>query len=236
MKRMRILGLALAAAFALSVAASTAGASPVFYTKVEYGATANKPIKFTGTVGAAFLEGSVSKSKIECVGGTASGEVTGPKLTQKNITTFTGCKSSGFPCNSTGAGEGEVLTKSLEGELGDVKAGVPGLRLFDEATGKGGPLAEFSCAGGAIGVKVKGSLIGQLSGAAGNTVEEGKFASSTKLAFAESGGIQKWTKFVGEETSEQLEGKLGEGAYEKSGQSAIATLKAPGVSNLGETK
>jgi hypothetical protein len=236
MKRMRIVGLALVAVFALSVVASSATASPVFYTKVAMGGTASTPVKFTGALGPAFLEGAVSKSKIECSAGTASGEVTGPTTTKNNITKFTGCKASGFPCNSTGAGEGEIVTKKLEGELGDVKVGTPGVRLFDEGTGKGGELAAFSCAGGAIAVKVKGSVIGQLSGAAGNVVSEGKFASSNTLAFAEAAGIQKFNKFVGEVSSEQLEAKVGEGAYEKSGQSVSAKLKAEGVSNLGFTK
>jgi hypothetical protein len=233
---MRIVGLALVAAFALSVAATSATASPVFYTKVVVGGTASSPVKFTGTLGAAFLEGQVSKSKIECSGGTANGEVTSATLTKKNITTFTGCKAQGFPCNSAGDPEGVIKTKVLEGELGDVKAGIPGIRLFDEGTGKGGELAAFSCAGGAIAVKVKGSVIGQLSGAAGNTVSEGKFAASNKLTFAQSAGIQKWSKFLGEVGSEQLEAKVGEGGFEKSGQSVIAVLKAEGVSNLGMTK
>jgi hypothetical protein len=128
--------------------------------------------------------------------------------------------------------------KSLEGELGDIKtASLPGVRLFDEAGGKGAELAAFSCAGGAVAVKVKGSIIGSLSGASGLSVGEAKFATSQKLTFAEAAGIQKYSKFAGEVGSEQLEAKTGaEGAYEKSGQSVIATLKAEGVSNLGTTK
>jgi hypothetical protein len=234
MKSMRMMGLALVAVFALSIAASTATASPVFYTKVVVGGTASGPIKFTGTLGPAFLEGQVSKTKIECSAGTANGEVTGATLTKKNVTVFTGCKSGTFKCEN--GAEGVITTKSLEGELGALTASVPGIRLFDEGTGKGGELAAFSCAGGSIGVKVKGSVIGSLSGAAGNVVGEGKFASTNKLTFAEAAGIQKYNKFVGEAGSEQLESKVGEGGFEKSGQSVIATLKGEGTSNLGFTK
>jgi len=234
MKRIRIVGLALVAVFALSVLASSASAEPVFYTKVEYGGTANTPIKFTGTLGPAFLEGQVSKTKIECAAGTATGEVTGAKVSKKNITKFTGCKASGFECLN--AAPGEIVTKSLQGELGDVKAGIPGIRLFDEGEGKGAVLAAFNCGGGTIPVKVKGSVIGQLSGAAGTTVKDGKFASSNKLTFAQAAGVQKFSKFLGEVGSEQLESKTGEGGYEKGGQSVVATLKAEGVSNLGMTK
>ena len=236
MKRMRMMGLLLVVVFAFSVAATSASAAPVFYTKVVMGGTASAPVTFTGTLGAAFLEGEVSKSKIECAGGTAAGKVTGPTTTKENNTTFTGCKAQGFPCNSTGDPEGVIKTAPLEGELGDVKAGTPGVRLFREGAKGTGELATFSCAGGAIGVKVKGSVIGQLSGAAGTVVSEGKFAASNKLTFAEAGGKQKYNKFLGEAGSEQLESKVGEGGFEKSGQSVIATLKGSGVSNLGFTK
>jgi hypothetical protein len=234
MKRMRMMGLLLVVVFAFSVAATSATASPVYYGKAQVGSTVALPIKGTGTLGAAFLEGQVSKTKIECSAGTANFEVTGPTTTKKNITVFTGCKTGSFPCGNVA--ETTIETKSLQGELGEVKAGTPGVRLFDEGTGKGGELAAFSCAGGSIAVKVKGSVIGQLSGASGNTVAEAKFATSQKLTFAESGGIQKWTKFLGEVGSEQLESKAGEGGFEKSGQSVIATLKGPNNSNLGTTK
>ena len=234
MKRMRMMGLLLVVVFAFSVAATSASAAPVFYTKVVMGGTASAPVAFTGTLGAAFLEGEISKTKIECAAGTANGEVTGPTTTKNNVTVFTGCKTGTFKCEN--GAEGVITTKKLQGELGDVKVGTPGIRLFDEGTGKGGELAAFSCAGGAVAVKVKGSVIGQLSGAAGNNVSEGKFAASNKLTFAESAGKQKFNKFIGEVGSEQLESKSGEGSFEKSGQSVIATLKAAGVSNLGFTK
>jgi hypothetical protein len=234
MKRMRMMGLLLVVVFAVSVTASSATASPVYYGKAQVGSTVTLPIKGTGTLGAAFLEGEVSKTKIECSGGTANFEVTGPTTTKKNITVFTGCKTGSFPCGNVA--ETTIETKSLQGELGDVKTGVPGVRLFDEGTGKGGELAAFSCAGGAVAVKVKGSIIGSLSGASGTSVGLAKFATSQKLTFAESAGIQKYSKFAGEVTSEQLESKSGEGSYEKSGQSVIATLKAEGISNLGTTK
>jgi len=233
MKRMRMMGLALVAVFALSVAASTATAAPVYYTKVVFGGTSSAPIHFTGTLGAAFLE-PTNKSKITCTGGTAIGEVTGPTTSKKNITTFTGCEASGFKCNSAGEGEGVIKTKSLEGSLGGVTATLPGVRLFDEGEGKGGKLAEFTCAGGAITVVVKGSVIGSLSGATATTVALAKFASTQKLTFAEANGIQKYSKFVeGEVGTEQLESSTNGAAFEKSGQSVIATLKAESCSAAG---
>jgi len=234
MKRIRIVGLCLVAVFAISIAASSASAAPVFYTKAGIGEV-GKAVPFTGTLGAAFLEGA-NGSKITCTGGTATGEVTGPTTAKKNITTFVGCETQGFKCES-GATEGVIVTKVLQGTLGGLTATLPGLRLYDETEGKGGKLAEFSCAGGAIAVIVRGSVIGSLSGAAGTEPANGKFASSNKLTLAEAKGVQKYSKFIeGEGGTEQLEASVAGGAYEKSGQSVIATLKSTPASNLGVTK
>ena len=236
MARMRVLAVAAAAACALGVVASSATASPVFYTKVAVGATASTPVKFAGTLGALFWEGHVSKTKIECSSGTVSGEVTGATTVKGVVFRLKGCKTGSGECRSAGEPEHGIKTNVLEGELGDVMPGVPGLRLFDEATGRGGELLPFTCFGGAIGVKGRGSFIGQLSGASGSTVTEGKFAASHTLKMVEKEGLQKFSLFVGESLSEQLEFKTGEGNYEKTGLSALVTLTSEGVSNLGFTK
>jgi hypothetical protein len=209
----------------------------VFLTKTVVVEGAKIPL--TATLGAAFLEGSVSKSKIECSAGTGHGEVTGPKTSKNNVTTFTGCKSGGFSCQS-GATEGVITTNVLEGVLNGITSSLPGVKFFPEATGRGGELAAFNCAGGAIAVKVKGSLIGSASGAAGSNAETGKLLTTGKLTFAESAGIQKYTSFSeGPEKGEkeQLEAKVGEGSFEKSGQSVIVSLKTvPSTWGLGVTK
>jgi hypothetical protein len=238
MKRIRIVGLCLIAAFAISIVASSVASAtqPVFYTKAEVG-VASGPVKFTGTLGAAFLEAK-SGTKITCLAGTATGEVTGPTTEQNAVTTFTGCATSGFKCNSTGQGEGVIVTNVLEGTLGQVAANLPGVRLYNETTKKGGELAAFACAGGAVPVVVRGSVIGSLSGSAGKTPAEGKFGTTQKLAFAEAKGIQKYTKFLageGEAGEEQLENSVSGNPYEKAGQSVTATLKSIPASNLGNT-
>jgi hypothetical protein len=68
---------------------------------------------------------------------------------------FTGCKSFGFPCQSSGAKGGEIVTEPLEGTLGivDAKAGEVGLRLWTPS----GTLMKFTCA--EIGFEVTGSAI-----------------------------------------------------------------------------
>jgi hypothetical protein len=82
----------------------------------------------------------------------------------KLVAKFTGCKETtlGTKCQNT-ATEGEIVTNSLDGELGVVKKGTEaaknkiGVDLKPEAAG--GKEAEFSCAGGAIKIEVIGSVI-----------------------------------------------------------------------------
>jgi hypothetical protein len=237
--------LALAAVFAFSV--GSASAQPVFYGVQEIGGTVGH-VKLSGTLGAAFLEGKTSKAKITCTGGTATGEITGPTKTTNNVTTFTGCETSGLKCNSTGDPEGTIKTTALDGVLGNVTATLPAIRLFGPGQGgkspKTGSLATFKCGGELVNVEVVGSVIGSLSGAQGKTVEEGKFAASNKLTFAETAGKQKYEKFLAGECGgnandcgpEQLTSKIN-GGEELGGQSVIATLKTiPFASKLGFTK
>jgi len=232
MKRIRMVALTLVAVSAMAFA-STASANPEFFGKAAVGAKVGT-VAFTGTLGAAFLEG-VAGTKITCTAGTATGEITGATTSANNITDFTGCETNGVECHNAGAKE--IITKNLKGVLGGVSATVPGIRLSDSVEGNGGKLAEFSCAGGAVAVIVKGSVIGSLTGASGKTIAEGKLATSNKLTFAESKGIQKYTKFTeGEGGTEQLEASTGGGPFEKSGQSVIATLKTTPAGQLGVTK
>jgi len=246
MKRISMLGLALVAIFAFSVASASA-AQPVFYGVAEVGGTvATQGI--SGTLGAAFLEGKTSKAKISCTGGTATGEITGATTTKNNVTTFTGCSTSELPCNSAGDPSGTIKTTALEGVLGNVTATLPAIRLFAPGEAgkkpKTGVLADFKCGGELVHAVVTGSVIGSLSGAQGNTPAEGKFAASTKLTFAETAGKQKYESFLAGQCGgnandcgpEQLSNTVN-GTPELGGQSVIATLKTiPFASKLGFTK
>jgi hypothetical protein len=249
MRRMRIIGVGLVAVFALGMTASSAFATqPVFYGVAEVNAEVKTPIKLSATLGAAFLEGNTSKAKISCTAGTSTGEVISPTKTTNNIVTFTGCETGGTPCNSTGDPSGTIKTTALDGVLGNISTTLPGIRVFGPGQGgkspKTGALAEFKCAGGAVTVVVSGSVLGSLSGAQGKTPAEGKFAASSKLTYAEAGGIQKYTKFLAGECGgnandcgpEQLTSTVN-GTPELGGQSVIATIKTvPFPSKLGFTK
>lgn len=210
---------------------------PEFTTKGPVG-SASWPVQFTGTLGASFLEAQ-SGSKITCTGGSVAGAVTWVTRMQGELSTFTGCETAGFKCNTTGHAEGVIVSNALKGTLGNVTATLPGVRMYPEATGRGGELVAATCAGGAVSVTVKGSVIGTLSGASGTNAEENKLAGSTiKQTFAEAKGVQKYTKFVeGEPGTEQLETSTSGGPYEHAGQSAIVTLSTtPVKGNLGVTK
>ena len=63
-------------ALALGALSATASAAPVFFGKAAVGSKV-EPVSFSGTLGAAFLEGK-SGTKITCKSGTTNGEVTGP--------------------------------------------------------------------------------------------------------------------------------------------------------------
>jgi hypothetical protein len=244
MKRISMVALAAVALFAFSVASASA-AQPVFYGVGEIGGSVGAQ-KISGTLGAAFLEGKISKTKISCTAGTATGEITSSTKSTKNVTVFTGCESGGLPCQN--GASGVITTNELDGVLGNVSATVPGERLFAPGEGgkspKTGALASFECAGGAAKVVVTGSVIGSLSGAQGKTPAEGKFAASNKLTFAETAGKQKYESFLAGECGgnasdcgpEQLTSSTN-GSPELGGQSVIATLKSvPFASKLGFTK
>ena len=243
MKRIKTLGLCFVAALALGAMtasfAQAAESPPEFFTKAAVGGTAPSEIPETDTIGVAFLEGHTSKAKIECKKGSGSAVVNGAKSTKEAVTLFSECAIAGIelPCENKGAGTHQIETKNLVGELGLIATTKDGLRLKPEA---GTYLAEFECGGGAVAIKVKGSLIGEITGSSkvGVTIAASKFAASGDLKFSETGGIQKYTKFLGESTGHQLENVVKEGSEtheELGGQSAIVVVKSVPVSNIGET-
>jgi hypothetical protein len=233
-ERRRLVLVATALAVCGLAAASSAQASPEFYSKAPIGGTAG-PVPITGSAGVAFLEGHTSKAKIECKKASGSGEVVNATESLKNLTNFEECEIAGLALPCENHGTKEIETKKLRGELGALTTTKPGVRLTPES---GTYLAEFECGGGAVALKVKGSLIGELTGASGKTVAEGKIPASGDLKFAETGGIQKYTKFLGESTGHQLENVVREGSSEHeelAGQSVTAVIKSVPPYDLGET-
>jgi hypothetical protein len=235
-----LLGVAFVVVLVMVAGASSALAvAPVFFGKGVVGQTVG-PIRLKGTVGPSFLEGT-SGTKITCATGTVvGGEITGATAVENLVLKLNGCETSGGTCENTATAR-EIVTNTLAGTLGNVSATSPGLRLFNQAEGRGGYLVTFTCVGGAVPVKAKGSVIGLFSGASGASPAEGKLiAKITKLTFAETKGHQKYLSFLpgeGEPGSEQLEWSAGGSFYELAGQSgAVGIESTPFLGEFGITK
>jgi hypothetical protein len=167
---------------------------------------------FTTTGGVAKLE-TVSKSKVTCAAESGGGKYSGPKKVTGVSMTFTGCVGpNASSCSSAGAAAGEVVSHSLEGELGAITEGVVeskefrkvGIDLFP--AGHTGPLLEFSCGGTAQ--TIRGSVIGAVS--------SGKMSATGTETFKASKGRQVPERFEGEPL-DVLESSIGGGSYEQAG-------------------
>jgi len=176
MKRMRIVGLCLVAAFALSaIGAGSASALP------EVGRCVSKAggkyltascttkgkgtfefvkgavlKKFTATAGEGKLYGA-TKTEIKCATQTTVGEyaeVSGSiKGVKKVEAKFNGCEYAllGVPCQTKGAASGEILTTKLKGALEYVGTGKKaGVALTPEVKKKGFTLFECPAAGAEV--------------------------------------------------------------------------------------
>jgi alpha-tubulin suppressor-like RCC1 family protein len=159
--------------------------------------------------GEAVLE-TTGKEKITCKAESGSGEYTSPKSVANVLLTLTGCEHGGAKCTSAGAGEGELVTSTLEGELGwrnktSLQVGL------DLAPSEPGSFAEGKC--GSTKVEISGSVIGVVQ-----TDEMLKFST---LTFEQKEGKQKPTHFS-EGEPDVLEMLLG-GKLEQTGLSVSIT-------------
>jgi len=105
--RIRMIGLALVAMFAMSAIVASAASAAL---PEQVPATG----KFTGTSGASTFE-TLKEEKVKCTSDAITGEITGAKSSKATIT-FKGCEGLGLKCNSEGAGSGEIVLK-VTGEL-----------------------------------------------------------------------------------------------------------------------
>jgi hypothetical protein len=202
MKRLKVLGLALVAAFALSAVAvaSASAALPEFE-----GPFPNK-VK-TGTSGAGTLE-TKGGSKITCTSDTFVGEVNAAKEVKKVVVTFKGCETTilgiKVKCNTAGQAAGVVVTEPIHGTLGYTAKPKTGLDLEPEV---GTTFATLECGG--TKVTVKGDVVCEVSP---TNVKTAKF----KITCKQTKGVQEWTKLEGGAES-VLKTKIGGGVEEQSG-------------------
>jgi hypothetical protein len=248
MKRMRIMGLALVAVFAMSaVAASSALAEP----EGEFGRCLAKAGGKYANSGCTKIE--AGKNKFEWSPGVVKNKfhsklkegiptletVGGTKITCKTeespgefkagntevagvVATFTGCSTSELPCTTGANTSGTIVTSALEGRLGIEKKGTlppSNNKLALELHAPVGlKVAEFSCAG--LPVEVQGSVL--------HPAKTGAMVISSTEKFTASKGEQKPDKFAGGATDQHiLESKAGAGGFEEAGQTitSLATYE-----------
>jgi len=172
-----------------------------------------KPKWTTASSVAVTLE-TVGRKVISCKGESGSGEYTSAKSVGHVTMTFTGCEFSASKCASTGAGEGEIVTSTLEGQLGVEKKTSTSTKIALDLLPAGGtgPVAEFTC--GTTPVTIRGSVL--------NPVTANKMAASVTVKYAQTAGKQKPEKFEGMPI-DVLETATGEGAFEKTGLALTMT-------------
>jgi hypothetical protein len=151
--------------------------------------------KFTGAGGA--TEGSYLGDRIKCAKSSSVGEITGKSTVGKVTLRFTGCKirdkenEAECELKTAGAATEEIVTRTLKGTLGTVKASEApseiGLLLEPEATKKFMTIAGGACI---IEAVVLGSIAGEITPLRGGAV------SSDKLVFAEHAERQEIRKIA----------------------------------------
>jgi hypothetical protein len=156
--------------------------------------------------------------RVECAGASSVGEYTGAKTVGNVVTTFTECEfAEAYVCQSPGAKAGEIVSASLQGALGVIKAeGLPtndkiGLDLFPTS---GSVVSEIEC-GGFFTVLVTGSVIHQ--------VGINKMLLEENEKFIQKKGSQKPEKFEGQ-PADVLESTVGIGSPIQSGLGLLTRL------------
>ncbi len=201
MKRTRIIGLALVAAFALSAVAATAAFGfSEFNSKGNAKAPNPEGIKTEGKGGKAFFE-STGGEKVECEKSTSKGEY--KSKTEARVIEI---KYEG-KCELIGSLAKGKCTEPIKVKELTVTPGTQSSKTvlwFKPTAGTTAPLAEFECGGAKI--KVLGSVICQdLKPALGTKTEIGcKQVSAGKQEFTEGeflGTIQKEKFLEAEATS-----------------------------------
>lgn len=247
MKRIKVMGLALVAVFAMSalVATSAMAAAPEYgkctkKAKAEGEGFSNSGCSLKVTTGAKFaweplasevatsslikeltlatLE-TVKGTKITCKGEGGPGSYKTAKIAT-TTPTFTGCETSGLKCASAGAAEGEIKVATLEGELGVEKKGTEA-KLNKLASNL---FSQANGKGGQIVEFVCAGIPIIVKGEVLFNVPADKMATSVTLKFSATKGKQKPEKFEGG-PKETLESSAGGGAFEQSGQTITSIQK-----------
>ena len=222
MLRIRTLGLALVAVFALSAIAASAASAALPEFKAPF------PKKFTGgNEGPMFMKGPESTDTLLCTKGAAyGGEITGIKKGSMTMR-FKACEGpGGRECQTAGANPGEVVTSALGMELGYInkKAKEVGVRFWGTGGTEGVFFAEVECGSGEISLRIKGSIIAPITPVDTAT-------NNFKLPFYEGGGGQGVEKFEGGGRG-FLEVSINHGKFGKTVMVAEANILTEGLTEI----
>jgi hypothetical protein len=213
MRRIALMALSLlsVAAASASAAVSAAAAEPVFERIVITPLKEGEKVPFTSKTGRTLLE-TPAKTKVACAGATDKGSIEGPTSLSLSVK-FTGCESGAAKCTSAGAAEGEIVTNTFEGKLGNLKSGsTPGVALAQSKEHTND--AEFNC--GATAVKLFGGVVGAVA-------PIGKTVSKLIVGFKESAGVQLFESLFGGPL-EALSATFNGGTAESTGLEATDAL------------
>ena len=156
MKRIRLMGLALIAIFALGAFASASAFAE--NPEILPVPTKEVPLTFTGTSTEAVLQATKEANKVKCAKNKDTGEFTTQDAGKVSID-FEGCETKGASCTSPGDAKGVILVEGVT-ELVDVlPTATLDLGILITPTAIGGGVLKFECSG-VFTVEVKNSLIG----------------------------------------------------------------------------
>jgi hypothetical protein len=191
MRKAKVIGVALAAVFALSgIAAASASAAPEWFKGNPAVVVKEKEkIPFTGKAGAGVLEAKGGLGTVKCAGDTSKGEIEGPTTVVNVVVTYTGCTKGTKKCTSGTETAGTIKTNTVKGTNIFVNAGktIAGILFTPPA---GSPFVAFTCEGEAKN-EVTGELIGEANPLKGTPANTGT------LTFAQEAGKQEWLKVEG---------------------------------------
>jgi len=164
---------------------------------------------------------TVSGAKLKCTESNGSGEYTGTKSATLNLT-LSGCENykTKEACQSAGAGEGEIVAKSLHANLCFIEDAVHELNNETVSVGwsleGGSTLISGTCGSHAETLTATGSVIGPVSAI-------DKMAPSFSLKYAAKGGIQAPEEFE-EEPQDTLTATLGSQTDQKAGLTSTVKI------------
>ena len=129
---------------------------------------------------------------------------------------FKGCEMAAAKCTSTGAAEGEIVTNTFEGKLGNLKSSsTPGIALTQPKAKTND--SEFTC--GTTKVTLSGGVVGTVA-------PTGKIVAKLTISYIQKTGIQLFESTFGGPL-DILSTTIGTGSARQTGLALKDTITLP---------